>query len=150
MNIRPTFDAVFLEMARTVAKRATCPRAHVGCVIAVGNHMVSSGYNGSLPGADHCTDAGCHVVETHTGERCIRTVHAEANAVASAAGRGISIATGTAYLTRLPCPNCLKLLAAAGIVRIVCDQVLKDKYIEGCEWFAKEARIVLEYPGREQ
>jgi dCMP deaminase len=133
-------------MAELAASRGTCDRIQVGCVIVVGRNPVSTGYNGSLPGAPHCDEVG-HKMELFEGkERCQRTVHSEANAVANAAKRGISIDGGTAYITRLPCPTCLKLLASAGIRRIVCG-VLKPEYIKETEWWAKEAGISLEIIG---
>jgi dCMP deaminase len=139
---RPSWDDQFLEIARITARRATCDRSHVGCVLVVDSRIVSSGYNGAFAGADHCDQVGHYMVDG----RCARTVHAEANAVADAARRGVSVKGGTAYLTRLPCTPCLKLLISAGIVRIVCAEVLKPQYIEEAEWFAREAGIALEYP----
>jgi len=112
---RPTWDQQHMDMAKLASRRATCDRAHVGCVIVLDNRVVSTGYNGSLPGTPHCDDAGHLMHEGH----CIRTVHAEGNALADAASRGAAVKGATAYCTHAPCPYCLKLLLAAGIVRVV-------------------------------
>lgn len=95
--------------------RSTCPRASVGCILVIDNRHVVSGYNGAISGDEHCSDVGCQLVNGH----CQRSVHAEANAIADAARRGVSVAGATAYVTHAPCINCAKLLLSAGIVRIV-------------------------------
>jgi len=141
-NIRPSWDNQFMEIARITARRATCDRSHVGCVLVVERRIVSTGYNGSFPGAVHCDEVGHHMVDG----RCTRTVHAEMNAVADAARRGVSIEGATAYLTREPCPMCLKLLIAAGIFRVVCDEVIKPSYLPELEWLAEEGQVDLVYP----
>lgn len=120
--MRETWDAYFMRMARMVASRSTCPRASVGCVLCNDNRVVSSGYNGAIAGAPHCTDVGCDVRDGH----CIRTVHAEANAIADAARRGVVTWGSTAYITHAPCINCAKLLVSAGVQRIVYSSAYDD------------------------
>ena len=88
---------------------------HCGCVLVKDKYVLSTGYNGSLPGLAHCEDAGCLIVDNH----CVRTNHAEMNALAQAARHGISLNGSTAYITNMPCTTCAKALLAAGIVRIV-------------------------------
>ena len=112
---RPTWDEQHMAIAQLVARRATCDRARVGCALVVNQRIVSTGYNDSLPGAQHCDAVGHLMHEGH----CIRTVHAEGNALADAAKRGVAVDGATAYCTHSPCPFCLKLLLAAGIRRIV-------------------------------
>lgn len=118
---RPSWDEYFLNIAKEVAKRSTCPRASVGAVIVKDNHIVSCGYNGSAPGESHCTDVGCLMENGH----CQRAVHAETNAVAQAAKFGISINGATLYywdsLDRPAesCTKCSQIMKAAGIIRIV-------------------------------
>lgn len=73
---RKPWDEYWLDIADMVATRATCPRLHVGAVLVVNNRILSTGYNGSLPGAPHCEDVGCDISDGH----CVRTTHAEANA----------------------------------------------------------------------
>jgi dCMP deaminase len=108
---RPTWRKYFSEMAKWAATRATCNRGKVGCVIVRFNQVLSTGYNGSIAGEPHCTEAGCMMVEGH----CVRTNHAEANAVAQAARHGINLEGAHAYVTVRPCWNCTKLLANAGV-----------------------------------
>jgi len=97
------------------SERATCPRMHCGCVLVKNKNVVATGYNGSIPGDEHCEDIGCLVVDNH----CVRTVHAEMNALVQAAKRGHSIDDATAYVTNMPCTTCSKALIAAGITRVV-------------------------------
>jgi len=103
-----------MGVAQSVAKRGTCDRARCGCVIVVDKDIVATGYNGSLPGAPHCDGdegAGHDMLDGH----CVRTVHAEANAIARAARSGVSVNGGSAYVTHEPCRACAFLLANAGI-----------------------------------
>ena len=112
---RPSWDQYFLKMAMLVSERATCPRMHVGCVLVKDKQILSTGYNGSLPGQPHCYDVGCMIVENH----CIRTIHAEMNALIQCAVHGTSTEGATAYVTNMPCTNCTKALIAAGIKEVV-------------------------------
>lgn len=104
-----------MQIARSVATRATCPRATVGCVLARDHRILTTGYNGAPRGVPHCTEAGCLVVHDH----CQRATHAEANAIVQGALHGVGLQGATAYCTHEPCVNCSKLLISAGIVRIV-------------------------------
>jgi dCMP deaminase len=123
--MRPDWDEYYMQIARYTAVRATCNRKHVGCVITVGNRVVAGGYNGAPAGLDHCDDAGHDMVDTH----CIRVVHAEANTVADAARRGVSLNRGTVYVTAMPCWPCFKLLVQAGIKKVVYSEAyrIEDK-----------------------
>jgi dCMP deaminase len=112
---RPSWDEYFLQIARTVATRATCPRARVGCVLTREHRILTTGYNGAPRGVEHCSEAGCIVVHDH----CQRAVHAEANAIVQGALHGVGLAGATAYCTHEPCVNCSKLLISAGVRRIV-------------------------------
>ena len=117
-GMRPTWHDYFFEIAQTVAKRATCDRAHVGCVIVSKDHQIlSTGYNGSLPGAPHCDEVGHYMVDGH----CVRTNHAEINAIAQAAKHGHSISDAVAYVTHKPCLQCARTLIASGIAYIYYD-----------------------------
>jgi dCMP deaminase len=113
---RPSWDAYFLAMAHNAATRATCPRKHVGAVIVDGRRVVATGFNGSPSGLDHCEEIGC--LETEIGGKlsCIRTIHAELNALLQA---GNAAYGGTIYSTVLPCFECAKALIQAGIQRVV-------------------------------
>lgn len=101
----------FHKIARAVAERATCPRKHVGAVLVKGDRILATGYNGSLPGEEHCEDVGCLMENNH----CTRVVHAEVNALIYAAKFGVSIDGATLYCTITPCDTCAKLLRAAGV-----------------------------------
>ena len=117
--MRPSWDEYFMGMAVHASKRATCDRRHVGCVIVTStNQIMCTGYNGSAPGAPHCDDVGHLINDGH----CVRTIHAEANAVAQAAQWGKSIAGCRIYVTCHPCPVCLMLLASAGVNHVVYTQ----------------------------
>lgn len=114
--MRDGWNEYFLKIAYQVATRATCDRLHVGCVIVDPNtrSILSSGYNGSVRGADHCDDVGHDMVNNH----CVRTVHAEANAIAQAAANGAKVKGAWAYLTAYPCWPCARLLLNAGISKM--------------------------------
>jgi dCMP deaminase len=113
---RPTWDRYFMDLAQHAASRATCSRKHVGCVlVSTTNRVLVTGYNGSISGLSHCDDSGHDMLDGH----CARTVHAEANAVADAARRGVALSGSVAYVTALPCWPCAKLLFQAGAHRVV-------------------------------
>ena len=108
---RPSWDAYFMATALLLGSRSACERLHVGCVLVSSgphkNRIIAAGYNGFLPGSPHHS----RVRDGHEQA----TVHAEQNAVADAARRGVSLEGATAYITHFPCINCAKILAAAGI-----------------------------------
>lgn len=114
-NSRPMWDEYFLKLAMLASERSTCPRMHCGCVLVKDRFVLATGYNGSIPGLPHCEDVGCLIVENH----CVRTNHAEINALVQAAVHGVSIKGSTAYITNMSCTTCAKALIAAGIVRVV-------------------------------
>jgi dCMP deaminase len=120
--MRPSWDTYFMEIARTVATRATCPRATVGCVLVREHRILTTGYNGAPRGVAHCSEIGCTIVNEH----CVRATHAEANAIVQGALHGVSLAGATAYCTHQPCINCSKLLISAGVLKIVFDQAYPD------------------------
>lgn len=130
-----------MHLAHEVSTRATCDRKHVGCVIVDDEKsIIATGYNGSPPGLDHCDEVGHDMVEGH----CVRTSHAETNAIAQAARRGISIRGATAYINTFPCWNCFKMLAMSGIKRIVFDDMYRrDERVTAA---AKRMQIVLDGP----
>jgi dCMP deaminase len=113
--MRPDWDTYFLRIAQVVGERSTCERAHVGCVLVVDKRILTAGYNGSPTGQEHCDDAGHLLVNGH----CVRTIHAETNAIIQAALHGVSTKGATCYVTHFPCINCTKALINAGISRLV-------------------------------
>lgn len=111
---RPSWDEYFMATAVLVSSRSSCERLHVGCIIvSTGKHpnrLVAAGYNGFLPGTPHDS----HLRDGHEQA----TVHAEQNAVADAAKRGVSLQGTVCYVTHFPCVNCAKIMAAAGIEEV--------------------------------
>lgn len=137
---RPSWDEYFLKLAMLASERATCPRMHCGCVLVKDKVVLATGYNGSLPKTPHCTDAGCLVVDGH----CVRTNHAEINAICQAARQGVHLAGATAYVTNMPCTACSKALIAAGVVRVV---IFSEYHDTLAERFFEESDIALDRLG---
>lgn len=124
---RPSWDEYFIEIARIVGTRGTCDRGQIGCVITRDKRIISTGYAGSPIGVAHCDEAGheMHTViheDGHDSRHCIRTTHAEQNAIASAARFGAALEGSTLYCKATPCYTCAKIIINAGIKRVVCEQ----------------------------
>jgi dCMP deaminase len=124
-NIRVSWDQYFMDIARVVATRATCDRKHVGAVVVRDRSILATGYNGSIRGLPHCDEAGHLMEEGH----CVRTVHAESNAIAQAAKNGVRIDGSAIYVTASPCWSCFRLIANSGISRIVFGEFYRDPKI---------------------
>lgn len=133
---RPSWDQYFLKMAMLISERSTCPRMHCGCVLVRDKKILSTGYNGSIPGDVHCEDVGCLVVDNH----CVRTIHAEMNAILQCSNNGINTTGATAYVTNMPCTNCAKALIGAGIREVV---IFSDYHDTMAEDFFSRAGIKL-------
>jgi len=126
-HVRPAWDEYFIGIAHKVAERATCPRKRLGAVIVKDKRILATGYNGSPPDQPHCDDVGCKEVPTHVmiqgkdvvKQHCVRTLHAEQNALLQCAKNGVSCEGATLYLTINPCYLCAKMLVTAGIKRVV-------------------------------
>lgn len=114
-NGRPSWDEYFLQICDLVATRATCQRLKVGAVLVKDRKVLSTGYCGSPKGTPDCFEEGCYMVDNH----CIRTVHAEVNAVVQAAYNGTSTQDSTVYVNNLPCYQCAKVLINAGVIKMV-------------------------------
>jgi len=119
---RPTWNEYFLNIAREVAQRSTCERAKVGAVIVKDKRILTTGYNGSPRGLAHCTEVGCLMDNGH----CVRTLHAEQNAIIQAALHGVITEGAIIYVTHQPCFNCAKTIINAGISEIVYDREYHD------------------------
>ena len=122
--VRPSWDEYFLEIMDTVAKRASCDRGRSGCVIVKDNRILATGYVGSPAGTKHCDEVGheMHKVIDINGEEhmhCIRTAHAEQNAIVHAARSGITLLGGTLYCNMTPCYACAKMIINAGIKEVI-------------------------------
>ncbi len=135
---RSTWENYFMRIAQQVATRSTCNRKHIGAVIVRDKTILSTGYNGSIRGLAHCDDLG-HMMENG---HCVRTVHAEANAIAQAAKNGVNVNQSEIYITASPCWTCFKLVANAGIIKVVYGEFYRDERIFEA---AKQADIQLKH-----
>lgn len=113
---RISWDQYFMEIATLAKQRSTCGRLNVGCVIVKNNRIISTGYNGNLPGASHR--------QIMKDNHDVSKIHAEMNSICDAASRGVSIQDSTIYVTHYPCLICAKLIGAAGIKKVI----YKDDY----------------------
>ena len=134
LYIRPSWDEYFMEVADAISKRATCDRGRSGCVIAKDRQMLVTGYVGSPQGLPHCDEVGHEMRKVvqedgQTSQHCVRTVHAEQNAICQAAKRGIAIEGATLYCRMTPCRTCAMLIINCGIKRVVCQR----KYHSGAD-----------------
>ncbi len=156
-HTRPSWDEYFMDVANSISKRATCDRGRSGCVIAKDKEILVTGYVGSPRGFPHCDEEG-HIFEdrwltenqkdpnnkeelwtTH----CIRTIHAEQNAIYQAARKGISIIGSTMYCRMTPCRVCAMAIVQCGIKRVVCER--KYQKAEESETMFEQAKIRIEY-----
>lgn len=124
-NKRVKWNEYFMQIALQVSTRSTCDRKHVGAVIVRDRTILSTGYNGSIRGLAHCNDEGHMMQNGH----CVRTVHAEANAIAQAAKHGVNVNNSSIYITASPCWTCFKLLANSGINEIIFGEFYQDDRI---------------------
>jgi dCMP deaminase len=123
-----------MKIMEAVASRATCDRARSGAVIVRDKRIISTGYVGAPRGLPHCDEVG-HLFKrsikpdgTET-QNCIRTTHAEMNAIVQAALHGVSLKDATLYCRMEPCIDCAKAIISAGIKRVVCQMRYKDSEI---------------------
>ncbi|HRK21433.1 MAG TPA: dCMP deaminase family protein [Fimbriimonadaceae bacterium] len=131
MDGRPSWDTYFMEIAHLVATRATCPRRSVGALIVRDKRILATGYNGAPRGLPHCPSGG----PEHDWPRgcmraghCIRSLHAEQNALLQAAMIGVPCEGATVYVTAQPCNNCAKMIINAGIVRVIYEGDYPDEF----------------------
>ena len=111
---RISWDEYFMAQSHLLSLRSTCSRLSVGATIVKDKRIVLGGYNGSIKGDEHCIDVGCKVVEGH----CVRTIHAEINAILQCSKFGVGTEGATIYVTHFPCLNCTKSIIQAGIKEI--------------------------------
>lgn len=109
-----SWQEYYANQSLLLASRSTCTRLSVGALIVRDNRVIASGYNGSVSGETHCIDEGCLIQEGH----CVRTIHAEVNAVLQCAKYGIATQGSEVYVTHFPCLNCTKTLIQAGIKKV--------------------------------
>jgi len=123
-----------MEMAKLASRRSSCIRRQVGAVLTKDNHIISTGYNGSPKGTEHCIDIGCIREKNHipSGERheLCRGTHAEQNCIAQAAYSGVSTKDTVIYTKVFPCTMCLKIMINAGVKEIVYEEDYNDSLSE--------------------
>jgi dCMP deaminase len=139
---RPSWDEYFMEIVKVVAKRATCDRGRTACVIVKNKQILVTGYVGSPKGLPHCDEAGHQIEKTKhldgiEKDHCIRTIHAEQNAICQAAKLGIPIEGSTLYAKLEPCSVCAKMIINSGIKRIVCEK----RYQAGAQSLLEQAGV---------
>ena len=128
---RPTWDEWFADIVAITATRSPCARLHVGCLIVKDNRIIAQGYNGYL--------AGCAHEQIIKDGHEIATIHAEQNAIADCAKRGVSCDGATIYITHFPCFICMKMICAVGIKEIkYIDDYRNDELVYK---FAKMATV---------
>lgn len=126
-HIRPSWDEYFIKMAELVGTRGTCDRGYAGAVIAKNKRVLATGYVGASVGLPSCDEVGheMHTVINEDGtesKHCIRTAHAEQNAINNAARVGVAIEGSTIYCKMAPCYKCAQSIINSGIVRVVCSK----------------------------
>ena len=124
---RPSWDEYFTAIVEMVGERGTCERGRSGCLIVKDKRIVSTGYVGSPMGMPHCDDAGHEMTEVlnedgSKSKHCVRTLHAEQNALVQAARIGTALEGGTLYCHMTPCYTCAKMIVNAGIKRVVANK----------------------------
>ena len=103
-----------MAQSHLLAYRSTCTRLMVGATIVRDKRIIAGGYNGSISGGAHCIDEGCHMIDNH----CVRTIHAEVNAILQCAKFGVPTEGTEIYVTHFPCLSCAKIIIQAGIKKV--------------------------------
>lgn len=129
--VRPSWDRYFLDLCDAVAKRATCDRGRSGCVLVKDKRIIATGYVGSPSGLEHCDQAGHDMRKVfddagNITQHCVRTLHAEQNALLQAAKFGTAVEGATLYCKMAPCRTCAMMIINAGIKRVVCEKRYHD------------------------
>ena len=148
LHLRPSWDHYFMRIMNEVASRATCSRGRSGCVITKDNHILVTGYVGSPKGLPHCDQVGHKMKKMvhedgSESEHCVRTAHAEQNAVFQAAMLGIPLEGATLYCRMTPCRVCAYMIINCGIKRVFCEK--KYQLAEETESLFKEAGVKIDY-----
>lgn len=143
---RPNWDRYFLDLCEAVSKRATCDRGRSGCVIVKDKRIMTTGYVGAPSGLPHCDEAGHDMRKVlddngNVTQHCVRTLHAEQNAIIQAARFGIPLEGATLYCKMTPCRTCAMMIINAGIKRVVCEK--RYHADEDTKQMLKQARVEL-------
>lgn len=144
MSKRMGVQEYMVAIVNAVAARGTCDRGTSGAVIVKDNQIISTGYVGSASGDEHCDDVG-HMYEyrlrnsseipdieyavvynefsdltnSSISQHCVRTIHAEQNAICQAAKHGHSVNGATIYCSMVPCRTCAMMIVNSGIIKVV-------------------------------
>lgn len=126
-STRPDWDRYFLDLCEAVARRATCDRGKSGCVIVKDKRIMTTGYVGAPAGLPHCDEVGHDMRKVfdndgNVTQHCVRTLHAEQNAIIQAARFGIPLEGATLFCKMTPCRTCAMMIINAGIKRVVCEK----------------------------
>ncbi|TDL82231.1 ComE operon protein 2 [Peribacillus frigoritolerans] len=119
---RISWNQYFMAQSHLLALRSTCTRLAVGATIVRDKRIIAGGYNGSIAGGVHCIDEGCYVIDNH----CVRTIHAEMNALLQCAKFGVPTAGAEIYVTHFPCLQCCKALIQSGIKKVYFAESYKN------------------------
>jgi len=143
---RPNWDRYFLDLCEAVSKRATCDRGRSGCVIVKDKRIMTTGYVGAPSGLPHCDEAGHDMRKVlddngNVTQHCVRTLHAEQNAIIQAARFGIPLEGATLYCKMTPCRTCAMMIINAGIKRVVCEK--RYHADDDTKQMLKQARVEL-------
>ncbi|QKS70838.1 ComE operon protein 2 [Paenalkalicoccus suaedae] len=111
---RISWHQYFMAQSHLLALRSTCTRLMVGATIVRDKRIIAGGYNGSISGGKHCSEEGCYVIDHH----CVRTIHAELNAILQCGKFGVATEGAEIYVTHFPCVNCTKAIIQAGIQKV--------------------------------
>jgi dCMP deaminase len=119
---RISWNQYFIAQSHLLALRSTCTRLSVGATIVRDKRIIAGGYNGSIAGGEHCIDEGCYVIDNH----CVRTIHAEMNAILQCAKFGVPTSGADLYVTHFPCLQCCKAIIQAGIKTVFYSKDYKN------------------------
>lgn len=119
---RISWNQYFMAQSYLLKSRSTCERLAVGAIVVRDKRMIAGGYNGSVSGGVHCIDEGCYVVDGH----CVRTIHAEMNALLQCSKFGVATDGAEIYVTHFPCVHCTKAIIQAGIKAIYFSEDYKN------------------------
>jgi dCMP deaminase len=143
--MRPTWDQYFISKAYLTAMRSTCLRKAVGAIIVDHSHReVASGYNGAPAGMEECLSRGCLLKEIDGKHSCIRTIHAEKNALNYAGKNAYGCVL---YTTVIPCYDCAKDIINVGIHTVVYDEYYESRNTNLVEDLFKGKVVLRQYKG---
>lgn len=143
--MRNSWDKYFMDIAILAKTRSTCLRRQVGAVLVKDKRVIATGYNGTVSGTKHCDEKGCirQLLDIPSGKQheICNAIHAEQNCLIQCAKFGVEADGATMYVTDKPCYICAKMIAQAGIKRVVFLGDYPDKLTEN---LFNECGILLE------